>query len=158
MSGTGDLAVLRAAGLRKEFGRGAALVRAVDIVDLEVARGETLAVMGPSGCGKSTLLHVLLGLERPSAGRVRVGGTDLGELDLAAWHAGLAWVPQRPHLFAGTIADNVRVGRADATDAAVWRALADARLAETVARLPHGIGTLLGERGAGLSAGERQRV
>jgi thiol reductant ABC exporter CydD subunit len=130
----------------------------LDGLSLTVRPGEVVAISGPSGCGKSTLLHVLLGLERPSAGRVRVGGTDLGELDLAAWHAGLAWVPQRPHLFAGTIADNVRIGRAGASDAAVWRALADARLADTVARLPDGLGTPLGERGAGLSAGERQRV
>jgi ATP-binding cassette subfamily C protein CydCD len=125
---------------------------------LTVRPGEIVAITGPSGCGKSTLLHVLLGLERPSEGRVRVGATDLAELDLTAWHAGLAWVPQRPHLFASTIADNVRVGRAGAPDAAVWRALADARLADTVARLPQGLDTPLGERGAGLSAGERQRV
>jgi len=144
------------AGLRVSFpGRGAA---ALEGLSLRVAAGEIVAVTGPSGCGKSTLLHVLLGLQAPDAGSVSVGETDLRELDLAAWHAQLAWVPQHPHLFAGTIADNVRIGRPQAPDAAVWRALADARLAGTVARLPHGIDTPLGERGAGLSAGERQRL
>jgi putative ABC transport system ATP-binding protein len=80
MSGTGDPAVLRAAGLRKDFGKGAALVRAVDGVDLEVARGQTLAVMGPSGCGKSTLLHLLGGLERPTAGQILLAGSRLDQM------------------------------------------------------------------------------
>jgi ATP-binding cassette subfamily C protein CydCD len=130
---------------------GLSVTRRVQAVSFSVRPGEILAIAGPSGCGKSTLLAVLLGLEPPSAGTVRVGGTDLRELDLGAWHAQLAWVPQRPHLFAGTIADNVRIGRPDASDAAVWRALADAQL-------PHGLDRPLGERGAGLSAGERRRV
>ena len=104
------------------------------------------------------MLRVLLGLEPAQAGAVRVGDVDLRDIDPAAWHALVAWVPQYPHMFAGSIADNVRVGRADAPDAAVWRALADARVADAVARLPGGIDAPLGERGSGLSAGERQRV
>jgi ABC-type lipoprotein export system ATPase subunit len=70
MSGSDDTAVLRARGLRKQYGREAGLVRAVDGLDLDVAAGETLAVMGPSGCGKSTLLHLLGGLDRPTAGEL----------------------------------------------------------------------------------------
>jgi ABC-type lipoprotein export system ATPase subunit len=66
-----EQALARARGLRKEYGSGEGLVRAVDAVDLDVARGETLAIMGPSGCGKSTLLHLMGGLDRPSAGRGR---------------------------------------------------------------------------------------
>jgi ATP-binding cassette subfamily C protein CydCD len=104
------------------------------------------------------VLRVLLGLEPAQAGAVRVGGVDLRELDPAAWHAHVAWVPQHPHVFAGSIADNVRVGRADAPDSAVRQALANARVADAVARLPGGIDAPLGERGAGLSAGERRRV
>jgi ABC-type lipoprotein export system ATPase subunit len=69
--------VLRASGLCKTFGSGAALVRAVDGVDLDVARGETVAIMGPSGCGKSTLLHLLGGLERPSAGEIDLAGAPV---------------------------------------------------------------------------------
>ena len=117
-----------------------------------------MALAGPSGCGKSTLLAVLLGFVRPQAGQVRVGGVDLAELDPDAWRARVAWVPQRPHLFAGTLGANVLVGRPDAGAADVDAAVEAAGLAALVARLPDGLRTRLGERGAGLSAGERQRV
>ncbi len=75
-----DTCVLRTRGLRKEYGREASLVRAVDGVDLEVARGETVAIMGPSGCGKSTLLYLLSGLDRPTGGEIWLDGQDLGQL------------------------------------------------------------------------------
>jgi len=78
MTGTGDESVLRARGLRKEYGKGEGLVRAVDRVDLDVAAGETVAVMGPSGCGKSTLLHMLGGLDRPTGGELWLAGQGLG--------------------------------------------------------------------------------
>jgi ABC-type multidrug transport system fused ATPase/permease subunit len=117
-----------------------------------------LAVTGPSGCGKSTLLGVLLGLVTPDAGSVRIGDIDLASLDPDAWRARVAWVPQRPHLFAASIADNVRLGRRDAAAAEVLRAVARAGLTDLVARLPNGLLTQLGEGGAGLSMGERQRV
>jgi len=80
MNGAGDTGMLRARGLRKDYGSGDGLVRAVDEVDLDVAAGETLAVMGPSGCGKSTLLHLLGGLDRPTAGEVWLAGQSLGRL------------------------------------------------------------------------------
>jgi ABC-type lipoprotein export system ATPase subunit len=75
-----DTSMVRARGLRKDYGKDAALVRAVDNVDLEVAAGETVAVMGPSGCGKSTLLHLLGGLDRPSAGRLWLAGQRIDEM------------------------------------------------------------------------------
>jgi len=81
-----DTSVLRARGLRKEYGKGEGLVRAVDGVDLDIGAGETVAVMGPSGCGKSTLLHLLGGLDRPSGGEVSLNGRridDIGEKALA---------------------------------------------------------------------------
>ena len=78
-----------------------------------VGPGETVALTGPSGCGKSTLLAVVLGLRPPDAGVVRLGGVDLADLDLADWRRHLAWVPQRPHLFARSVAENVRLGRPD---------------------------------------------
>ncbi|MFG3152568.1 thiol reductant ABC exporter subunit CydD [Streptomyces sp. NPDC048219] len=131
---------------------------AVSDVDLVVEPGETVALVGPSGAGKSTLLHALLGFVRPSHGRIRIGGADLTGLDPARWHARVAWVPQRPHLFAGTVADNVRLARPEADDAAVRRALRDAGALEFVDALPEGTGTVLGEDGAGLSAGQRQRL
>ena len=80
MSGTGSSSMLRARGLRKEYGQQAGLVRAVDTVDLDVAPGETVAVMGPSGCGKSTLLHLLGGLDRPSAGELHLAGQRIDQL------------------------------------------------------------------------------
>ncbi len=149
-------AAIQVSGLTVAFpGRGGP---ALEGVSLHVVPGQTLALVGPSGCGKSTLLAVLLGFVRPSGGRVTVDGVDLAELDPDAWRARVAWVPQRPHLFAGTLAENVLVGRADATDADVDAAVAAAGLAALVSRLPDGLRTRLGERGAGLSAGERQRV
>jgi thiol reductant ABC exporter CydD subunit len=131
---------------------------ALDDVSLTVRAGEVLALAGPSGCGKSTLLSVLLGFVVPQRGSVRVGDVDLAELHPDAWRARLAWVPQRPHLFAASIAENVRLGRDEASDDEVRAAIAAAGLADVVANLPQGHQTVLGDRGAGLSAGQRQRV
>ncbi|WP_330265777.1 thiol reductant ABC exporter subunit CydD [Streptomyces griseorubiginosus] len=131
---------------------------AVTDVSFEVAPGETVALVGPSGAGKSTLLNVLLGFVPPTEGRVRIGGADLAEVDLAQWRSRIAWVPQRPQLFAGTVAENVRLARPDADDTAVRQALADAGAREFVDALPLGADTVLGEDGAGLSAGQRQRL
>jgi ATP-binding cassette, subfamily C, bacterial CydCD len=133
-------------------------VPALDRVELTVGPGETVALTGPSGCGKSTLLAVILGLRLPNAGTVRLGGVDLADVDMAQWRNLLAWVPQRPHLFARSVAENVRLGRPDASDADVVAALGAAGLTEVVRRLPDGPATLLGDGGAGLSAGERQRL
>ncbi|MGW0332390.1 thiol reductant ABC exporter subunit CydD [Streptomyces sp. NPDC003011] len=127
-------------------------------VSFAVEPGETVALVGPSGAGKSTLLNAALGFVRPTAGRVLAGGVDLAEADLEQWRSRIAWVPQRPHLFAGTIAENVRLARPDADDAAVRRALGDAGALEFVDALSEGAGTVLGEDGAGLSAGQRQRL
>ncbi|MFE6601254.1 thiol reductant ABC exporter subunit CydD [Streptomyces albidoflavus] len=123
-----------------------------------VEPGETVALVGPSGCGKTTLLQAALGFVAPAEGRVTVGGTDLAEVDRELWHQRIAWVPQRPQLFAGTVAENVRLARPDASEAEVARALEQAGAREFVAGLPAGAETELGEDGAGLSAGQRQRV
>lgn len=131
----------------------------LDAATLTVEPGETVALVGPSGVGKSTLLDVVLGFAVPEeGGSVRVGGADLATLDLEEWRARIAWVPQRPHLFAGTVAENVRLARPDASDEAVRDALRDAGADGFVAGLPQGLDTLLGEDGAGLSAGQRQRL
>ncbi|MFF8578863.1 thiol reductant ABC exporter subunit CydD [Streptomyces albidoflavus] len=123
-----------------------------------VEPGETVALVGPSGCGKTTLLQAALGFVAPAEGRVTVGGTDLAEVDRELWHQRIAWVPQRPQLFAGTVAENVRLARPDASEVEVARALEQAGAREFVAGLPAGVETELGEEGAGLSAGQRQRV
>ena len=130
----------------------------LDGVSLCLEPGTTVAITGPSGVGKSTLLSVLLGFVRPQAGAVRFGGVDVADLDPDVWRSQIAWVPQRPHLFAGTISDNVRLGRPEAPESAVAEALARAGLTELVNGLPEGAGTVIGEHGVGLSAGERQRL
>ncbi|MER5683340.1 thiol reductant ABC exporter subunit CydD [Streptomyces sp. NPDC002205] len=130
----------------------------LDEASLVVDEGETVALVGPSGVGKSTLLNVVLGFAAPDEGRIRVGGVDLATLAPERWRERIAWVPQRPQLFAGTIAENVRLARPDADDSAVTAALRDAGAYDFVAELPDGAQTLLGEDGAGLSAGQRQRL
>jgi ATP-binding cassette, subfamily C, bacterial CydCD len=131
---------------------------ALDDLSLSIRPGEVVALAGPSGCGKSTAIAVLLGLVAPSSGSVRVGGVPIGALDVSAWRARLAWMPQQPFLFRGSILENVRAGRAGASEEEVLRALEAAGLLEVVDALPGGVQAELGERGAGLSAGERQRL
>ncbi|MFL6073398.1 MAG: thiol reductant ABC exporter subunit CydD [Mycobacteriales bacterium] len=134
--------------VRREGRAGAVL----DGVSAAFPAGRVTAVTGPSGVGKSTLLAVLLGLVEPDAGRVLVGGADLTGLELADWHRRVAWLPQRPYLPAGTVGAAVRLGRPDASPAEVAAAL---RLACVDFAGPD---TVLGEDGAGLSAGQRQRI
>ena len=147
---------IRITGL--EFNYPGRRIPALQGADLVVEPGEIVALTGPSGCGKSTLLDVVLGLRRPGSGQVLLGGVDLRDLDFDAWRAAIGWVPQRPHLFARSVADNVRVGRPGAGAAEVAAALEAAGLAAVVRRLPHGVDTRLGDGGAGLSLGERQRL
>ncbi|MBB1245797.1 thiol reductant ABC exporter subunit CydD [Streptomyces durbertensis] len=119
---------------------------------LRVAPGETVALTGPSGAGKSTLVNAVLGFAEPAEGRVLVGDTDLRDINRADWHRQIAWVPQHPALLAGTVADNVRLARPEATDAEVAAALRNAAADDLDPALT------LGDGGAGLSAGQRQRV
>jgi ATP-binding cassette, subfamily C, bacterial CydCD len=116
------------------------------------------AVVGPSGCGKSTLLAALLGELTPREGRITVDGRDLADLAPDEWHRRVAWSPQRPWLTAGSIADNLRVGTPEATDDRLWEALARVELADVVRALPGGLGHVLGDDGAGLSAGQQARL
>ncbi|WP_168221161.1 thiol reductant ABC exporter subunit CydD [Actinomadura sp. WMMA1423] len=151
-----DRATLRLDGVTVAYpGRDAP---ALDDFSLTVHPGETVALVGPSGAGKSTVLAVLLGFVRPDSGRVLVDWDDLADLSPDAWRERIAWVPQRPHLFAGSVAANIRLGRPDASDAEVREAARAAGALEFVEALPSGFETPLGDRGAGLSAGQRQRI
>ncbi|MGW6279538.1 thiol reductant ABC exporter subunit CydD [Kribbella sp. NPDC055071] len=130
-------------------------------VTLHIAAGEKVALVGPSGAGKSTLLAVLLGFLTPIEGTASVGGADLRDLDadgLARWRERVTWVPQRPHLFAGTIADNIALGAPSATPAQIRTAARSASAAEFVEALPGGYDAVLGDHGDGLSVGQRQRI
>ena len=127
-------------------------------LDLELPERGLVAIAGPSGCGKSTLLATLRGELAPLTGAVHVGGTPLQDVDPVWWRQQVAWAPQRPWLLADTIAANVRLGRPAADDVEVWEALSSVGLADAVRALPDGLSTLLGEDGAGLSAGQRARV
>ncbi|WP_167455233.1 thiol reductant ABC exporter subunit CydD [Amycolatopsis kentuckyensis] len=130
-------------------------VPALSEVDFSVPSGARVALVGPSGSGKSTVLAVLLGFVPPSAGRVLVDGVDLRSLSPAEWLADVAWVPQRPTLFRGSLASNIALGLPSADVASAARAAA---LDSVAAGLPAGFGTPVGELGEVLSAGQRQRV
>jgi ABC-type multidrug transport system fused ATPase/permease subunit len=131
---------------------------ALDRVNLVIASGVPILVTGPSGAGKSTLLALLLRFAHPAAGTIEAGGTALEQLDVAAWRAQLAWVPQQPHLFTGTVADNIAIGRRGAGRRDIEEAARQAGANEFIEALPQGYATPLGDRAARLSAGQRQRV
>ena len=127
-------------------------------VDLALRRGKRIALVGPSGAGKTTLAHLLLGFLRPQAGTIGVDGVDLASLARGVWLQQVAWVPQRPTLFHGTLADNIRLGRVEADHAAVARAARQANADAFIQALPDGYETVIGDRGQGLSGGQIQRI
>jgi len=131
---------------------------AIDGIDLQVAAGETLALVGPSGAGKSTLFDLLLRFFDPQAGRILIDGVPIDQLDPRELRACFALVSQNPALFFGTVEDNIRYGRLDASQTEVEAAARAAHAHEFIERLPQGYQTHLGEAGLGLSGGQRQRL
>jgi ATP-binding cassette, subfamily B, bacterial len=131
---------------------------ALDRFDLRVASGETVAIVGPSGAGKTTVFNLLLRFYDPKAGRVMLDGIDIRELALAELRRTLAIVPQEPVLFTATVADNIRFGRPEASDAEVRVAAEAASAIGFIESLPQGMETHLGARGVRLSGGQRQRL
>ena len=127
-------------------------------LSLRLAPGDKVMVSGPSGAGKSTLLAVLLRYADPVSGELRAGGCPAAGLDVRGWRDQIAWVPQQPTLFAGTIRDNIALGRPTAGQDLVEAAAQLAGACEFIAGLPAGYGTRIGERGLQLSAGQRQRI
>jgi ABC-type multidrug transport system fused ATPase/permease subunit len=127
-------------------------------INLELRRGETVALVGPSGSGKSTLVDLLCRFIDPTRGRITVAGHDLRQLALDDWCRLLAHVDQTPFLFHTSIAENVRYGKPDATDAEVQAACRAASIADFVASLPQGYETDVADAGSRLSGGQRQRI
>ncbi|HYI00453.1 ABC transporter ATP-binding protein [Hyalangium sp.] len=127
-------------------------------VSLTVPAGARVALVGASGAGKTTLFSVLLGFLPTSGGAVRWDGVPMRELKPSSMRAQLAWVPQEPVLFSGTVRHNLLLGRPEASDAEVWEALALAHAEEFVRSLPGGLEEPVGERGSRLSGGQRQRL
>jgi ABC-type multidrug transport system fused ATPase/permease subunit len=136
-------------------GRGAPVL---DGVSLVLAPGAMTALVGPSGAGKTTLARIVARLADPQGGAVTCGGVDLRHVEPRAWRARVAWVPQRCTLFAGTVEDNVRLARPDASAGDVARALCAAGAEELVAALPEGARTRVGDGGRRLSAGQSRRI
>ena len=123
-----------------------------------VRPGERVAIVGPSGAGKSTLFQLLTRFYDPTSGRVLVDGLDLRDADPAAVRARIALVPQDPAIFSSSVADNIRFGRPEASDAEVQAAAERAAAWGFISALPDGAATLVGERGVTLSGGQRQRL
>lgn len=127
-------------------------------IDLQLDHGTRVALVGPSGAGKTTLGQLLLGFMAPSTGQIRVNGTELHALAETEWLSRIAWLPQRPTLFHGSVLDNIRLGAPDADMAAVRQAAEQANALAFIEALPDGFDTQIGDRGQGLSGGQIQRI
>ncbi len=127
-------------------------------LSFRVPAGETAILVGPSGSGKTTVIELLLGFLRPEQGRITLNGADLSTITAPALARMTAWIGQRPVLFAASLRDNIRFGRDDATDDDITEAARAAGLGPLLHSLPHGLETIIGEDGYGLSGGQAQRV
>lgn len=134
------------------YGDGAEALKGVSF---KIPAGSRAALVGPSGAGKTTVMSLLLGFIHPASGRILVDGQDIGTLDMAAWRRRIGWVPQHPHLFAGSLRDNICLGMPDADLAGVCRAL---HVDDIAAAVPGGYDGAAGEKAARLSGGQAQRV
>ena len=130
----------------------------LDAIDLTIAAGETVAFVGPSGAGKTTLCALLPRFYDVEQGRITIDGTDIRDMTLTSLRRQIGIVQQEVFLFAGTIRENIAYGRLDADDTAILEAARRAELDATLARLPQGLDTIIGERGVKLSGGQKQRL
>jgi ATP-binding cassette subfamily C protein len=137
---------------------GAAPGQGVAHLDLSLAAGAFVGVAGASGAGKTTFADLLAGLLEPQSGQITVGGAPLSGAVLAAWRRGISYVSQDPFLFHDTVRRNLAWGSPEASEPQMWGALALTGADEVVRRMEHGLDTVVGERGALVSGGERQRI
>ncbi|MEZ5648821.1 MAG: ABC transporter transmembrane domain-containing protein [Alphaproteobacteria bacterium] len=133
-------------------------VSALKELSFRISRGETVAVVGPSGAGKTTLFQLLLRFYDVESGTIQVDGVDVRQADLGALRSRIAVVPQEPVVFSGTVIENIRYGRPNASDEEVYAAAEAAAVHDFVTALPQGYKTFLGEKGVRLSGGQRQRI
>jgi ATP-binding cassette, subfamily C, bacterial CydC len=141
-----------------DFGYGGGRGRVLDGIDFTFAPGETVALVGESGAGKTTCANLLMRFWDPNSGTIRVGGCDIRDLAIEALRRKVTLVPQDVYLFNGSVADNIRLGRPDASDAEIERAARLAQAHDFIAALPQAYTTPCGERGTRLSGGQRQRI
>jgi len=134
------------------------LPASLQAVDLQIRRGQTVALVGPSGAGKSSVADLLVGLYQPTAGRVLIDGQDLNSLDLISWQQRLGVVSQDTFLINASLAENIGFGRPGASRAEIEAAATLAQASGFIDTLPEGYDTLVGERGYRLSGGQRQRI
>jgi ATP-binding cassette subfamily C protein CydD len=125
---------------------------------LYIPWGRRVALVGATGAGKTTVANLLMRFFEPDAGSITVGNTPLASIDTAVWRSELAWVPQRPHLFYGTVADNIRIAKPSASSKEIIDAALAAGAHRFIQQLPQGYDTPIGENGVRLSGGERQRL
>ncbi|UCG23082.1 MAG: ATP-binding cassette domain-containing protein, partial [Chloroflexota bacterium] len=127
-------------------------------LSLIVPKGKMVALVGPTGAGKSSVAHLLLRFLEPDRGNITVGGKALASLGVESWRSQVAWVPQKPHLFHGSVADNLRLARPLATMSEIVAAAGAAQADGFIRALPKGYDTQIGEGGSRLSGGQRQRL
>lgn len=133
-------------------------VSVLEHLSLHIGEGQRIAVVGHSGAGKSTIAQLLMRLYTPNSGEITIGGTDIQSMDLHRLRQNIGIVPQEVLLFGGTIAENIRYGKPNATDAEIEAAARQANAMEFIQRFPEGLQTVVGERGIRLSGGQRQRI
>lgn len=127
-------------------------------VSLTVQPGENIAILGATGSGKSSLIHLITRFYDATEGEITIGGTSIKEYDLTALRDRIAVVMQKSELFSGTVAENIRWGKPDATEQEIAQAAAIAQAAEFVEKMPQGYNTVIAEKGASLSGGQKQRL